>query len=130
MPVYEKETGGALTETWLYLNFNDQLNSINFLFALTFVANYASTIYMAILSNGTVGWQIFGAIYFFLYFFLGFLLVLNIIVGMVLGFITTYFGIREEAELEKEPFRVPLWNRMFRIPKRKEEDDLEDKKLA
>lgn len=131
MPVYEKETGGALSENWLYLNFNDQLNSINFLFALTFCANYASTIYMGIVCNGTTGWQIFGAIFFFLYFFLGFLLVLNIIVGMVLGFITTYFGIREEEEAEKEHLRIPLWNRMFRIPKRVEEDEqTEEKKLA
>lgn len=130
LPIYAKETGGDLSENWLYLNFNDQLNAMNFLFALTFCANYASTVFMAILCNGTAGWQIFGGIYFFLYFFLGFLLVLNIIVGMVLGFICTYFGIREEEELEKEPLKIPLWNRMFRIPKRKDVEEAENKKLA
>jgi hypothetical protein len=130
LPIYKAETDNDLSDNWLYLNFNDQLNSMNFLFALTFCANYASTVFMAILCRESTGWRIFGGIYFFLYFFLGFLLVLNIIVGMVLGFICTYFGIREEEELEKEPFKIPLWNRMFRIPKRSDAEETEVKKLA
>jgi hypothetical protein len=81
--------------------------------------------HMAVVSTGGPTWRYTLAyIYFFSYFFLGILMVLNIILGMVLNFIGTYLNQTEELELEKDKTKVPLWNKVFRIPQKKFELEL------
>lgn len=88
---------------------------------------------MAVIAAGGPTWKyVLSYIFFFAYYFLGILLVLNIILGMVLNFIGTYLNQTEELELEKEKTRIPLWNRIFRIPKKEEfkvETGPEDKRV-
>lgn len=88
---------------------------------------------MGVVAGGGGTWgYVVSYIYFWGYFFLGILLVLNIILGMVLNFIGTYLSQTEELELEKEQKRIPLWNRVFRVPKKefKLEAGPEDQRLV
>merc|ERR1712159_162040 len=96
---FNPQTGGDLSDHYARLNFNDILNSIYYQLVCSFCAD-SLTLYKMVIANADTPWL--AGVFFSLFYLVGILVVLNIILGTILGFITTYLGITEEEEMEKE----------------------------
>lgn len=110
--LYKKYTGGDISDNYIRLNFNDIVGSILFMLVSSFCADSLS-LYKMVIANSNH--MVATGIFFAAFYFIGLLIVLNIILGTILGFITTYLGITEEEEMEKQKTKVGLWNRIFNL---------------
>lgn len=95
---FRTRTGVKLEDNYEYLNFNDVLNGMIFLFAILSQNDWSYLATMTTIEIDQERGIIFARVFYLSFYFIGFVVVTNIIIGAILDFIGTYLSILEEEK--------------------------------
>ena len=95
---FRTRIGEKLEDNYEYLNFNDILNGMIFLFAILSQNDWSKLATMTTLEIDSNRGIMLSRVFYLSFYFIGFVVVTNIIIGAILDFIGTYLSILEEEK--------------------------------